>query len=160
MKVIYKGKYSRLADAVEDANEILATEEFYQRIREKEGHFDFASITPAQVANALEGSKMEATVKAARKSVLSKVTAWVTAAEPQTLYLNSRKLQRSLPSIVNTIIHECIHIADHEDAGHRFGHNGNRRKRNENSAPYWIGNMVQAWMEEAEDAKQPEVVFD
>jgi hypothetical protein len=52
------------------------------------------------------------------------------------IYLNARTLDRSVPSLVATLIHESVHIADNAQKALSFGHGNNYAAGKENSAPY------------------------
>ena len=70
----------------------------------------------------------------------SKALAYVN--DDKTIYLNSRKLNRSIPSISGSIAHEVIHILDNRYKEVSMGHGNNSPINKENTAPYWIGKKV------------------
>ena len=48
--------------------------------------------------------------------------------------------------MINTIVHECVHLADNNDNGKtNFGHGDNKSKGKKNSAPDWIGTLAEQY---------------
>jgi len=58
------------------------------------------------------------------------------------IYLNSRKLNRSIESIAGTIAHELVHAADNAYPNIRCGHGSNDAHNKDGSFPYWFGYYV------------------
>ncbi len=73
----------------------------------------------------------------------SKALGYFKPSEPHTIYLNSRKLNRSRGSITSSLWHELIHAIDNQDLSHEFGHKDNTwTPEKEETAPYKIDNFV------------------
>lgn len=58
------------------------------------------------------------------------------------IYLNERKLNRSVESIAGTMAHELVHAADNAYPNIRCGHGSNSAHRKDGSFPYWFGYYV------------------
>jgi len=58
------------------------------------------------------------------------------------IYINARKRGRPVEKIINTIVHETVHIVDN-NVDNRFGHGSNNPKGKEKTAPYLIGRLAQ-----------------
>ena len=56
--------------------------------------------------------------------------------------LNRFKLNRDVSSIVNTLIHELVHVVDHHEEW-SAGHNGNSPLGKGRTAPYLIGELAE-----------------
>jgi hypothetical protein len=140
-RVSYSGTRLIVTKAVNDANKVLQNSEFYKAIREK-NDFTYTKVDPAEIANLIQQSRVRVNVRLYDGEPGSTTNAYVTSKYPNTLFLNSDKLNRSSESITNTIIHEVVHAVDASADGIRFGHGTNSRIGKGNSAPYWIGSLA------------------
>jgi hypothetical protein len=142
MKINYKGNYEQVKLAVEDANEILYSREFYELINQRE-NFNCTEKTPQEISKILQETDLEIEVKTYKpKWRYSKVLGYFVKSKPKNVFLNSRKLYRETSSITNTIVHEYVHAVDNhfENTAIDFGHNCGTFK---NTAPYTIGNIAE-----------------
>lgn len=143
IKVEFLGNTQNVLDAVARTNELLAAQSFFARIREHHG-FDYSTATPAQIADLMETSDVVVSVKLyTSRWPWSKAVAFEDRRFPNVVFLNTRRLNRSVPSICATIVHECVHAVDSAEAGLRFGHLDNNPNGKENTAPYWIGDLAE-----------------
>lgn len=146
IKVEFNGNAPNVILAVERTNELLGDPSFFARIREHQ-RFDFSTATPAQIADLMEVSNAVVTVKLyTSRNPWTKAVAFEDHHYPNVVFLNSRRLRRSVPSICATIVHECVHALDSAVEDFRFGHDGNSPNGNENSAPYWIGELAEEYL--------------
>ncbi|MCB9163593.1 MAG: hypothetical protein H6592_04015 [Flavobacteriales bacterium] len=142
MKVQFSGNNANVDNAVERTNELLQDPAFFDAIR-AHPKFDRSTATPVQIADLMQQSATVVEVKLYKsKWPLSKALAYEDHNYPNTVFLNSRRLDRSLASICATIVHECVHAVDALDKDLRFGHGGNDPNGKENTAPYWIGDLA------------------
>lgn len=142
MQVVFFGSNDRVAQAVAAANKLLANDEFFERIRSHDA-FSMATASPRQIADLMQGSAARVEVQLYKSRwPLSKALAYEDARYPNTVFLNSRRLDRSTASICATFIHECVHALDSSEPGLRFGHGDNNPNGKENTAPYWIGDLA------------------
>ena len=142
MKINYKGNYEQVRLAVEDANEVLYSNEFYELI-EQYKNFKCTEKTSKEIASILKLTTLEVEVKIYKpRWRYSKVLGYFVKSRPKNIFLNSRKLYRNTSSITNTIIHEYVHAVDNhfDNSGIDFGHNCDTFK---NTAPYTIGNIAE-----------------
>lgn len=69
------------------------------------------------------------------------------------VYFNTRKLSNNVPALVNTLVHEFIHIADMVDGGLYYNHGTGRKANVPNdhkrtySAPYALGGTAEIYIE-------------
>lgn len=157
MQSEYKGSKTTVIASVEKANGILINDSFYARIALHDD-FDFTDETPARIAQWIKESTHTVNVRLYKGRFRSKATAYVDHRFPNTLFLNSRKLDRDPLEITNTIIHECVHVVDLEHVGSTFGHAGNDRNGKGNSAPYWIGSLAERILRGQKSAEDGTIV--
>lgn len=141
MSVEFDGTWDVVVEATREANLLLARPELYERIRACP-RFDLTEASPRHIADAMERCTAHVTVQLYKSRwPLSKALGHEDPKFPNMVFLNTRKLDRSVASIVGTIIHESVHVADaHSPLD--FGHRGNSAAGKENTAPYWIGNLA------------------
>jgi hypothetical protein len=143
MKVTYAGDHEKILLSVEKANQILINEDFYNRVSAHEA-FDYTDEKPTDIASWFKLFDGVVIVKLYKsKNPFTRTLAYVSADYPDTVFINSRKLDRDAEEIVNTIIHESIHSLDNSLPNVSFGHGDNSSEGKGNSAPYWIGNLAE-----------------
>jgi len=143
MKVAYNGKNSKVLDCVEFINDLLKTDSFYDSI-DKFHSFTHTEYEPRDIAQLMKNDENQIIVKLYKsKNPWTKANAYVSPKYKNTLFLNTRKLWRNEEDMINTIVHECVHVVDFSENGKiDFGHGDNYSKGKDNSAPYWIGNLA------------------
>ncbi|HVG28294.1 MAG TPA: hypothetical protein VM864_01105 [Pyrinomonadaceae bacterium] len=141
------------------ANDVLGNDDFYKRIAKK-ADFTYTDESPKDIAGWVKESTLTVTVRLYPGKPGSTTTAYVSSKYPNTIFLNSRKLGRDTPKIVNTIVHECVHSVDRSLPDARFGHGNNRRRGKQNSAPYWIGSLAERILKGVSSAKDHTIVND
>lgn len=146
MKIRFNDEHPIVQQAVEMANLVFENKEFYERIR-KETKFDLSTAEPAFIADLILNSSLEFKVELFypsgwRALKYRKTFAYTDGNYPNTLFLNLKKLDREIEDIAATIIHESIHALDDECLEYTFGHGNNSSVGKDNTAPYWIGNLV------------------
>ena len=143
MNVIYLGRVEALHRFVRRANEVLVNTQFYERIS-KHVDFDYTEEKPGHIAGWIKQSTLTVKVKLYKpKDPDTITTAYVSSNYPNTIFINSYRLNRGTGKLVNTIIHEGVHAVDRSLPGKRFGHGDNRWQGKQNSAPYWIGKLAE-----------------
>lgn len=149
MKVEYAGKYTRIIESVSFVNEILTHDPFWDEIAQIPS-FDYTDLDPVEIVERIRLSTSTVRVRTYRpKWIFSNANAYVTKKYPSTLFLNRWKLDRPIGAIVDTIVHECVHIADYgdDDKVITFGHGDNRPAGKQDSAPYRIGGIARCYYE-------------
>ncbi|TMQ14872.1 MAG: hypothetical protein E6J91_14270 [Deltaproteobacteria bacterium] len=141
MRVEFDGIWDVVTEATNQANLLLAKAEFYERIRTCP-RFELTKASPRDIADLMERCTARLTVRLYKSRwPWSRAFGYEDARFPDMVFLNTRKLDRSMASIVGTIIHESVHAADaHSPLD--FGHGSNSSADKENTAPYWIGNLA------------------
>jgi hypothetical protein len=132
---------ANLKQAVAITNELLEGKRgFFDEVRQIKA-FDFSKnvatqkpVTGEEVVTQL-AQKVDVTVqKWTPWYIFSK--AYATTVPGTVIYLNARKLDRSVSSLVSTLTHEAVHIADNDPKTRFFGHGNNSPKGKDNTAPY------------------------
>jgi hypothetical protein len=128
--------------AIERASYIISSDEFYDVIVAKE-KFDMATCNGSHIVNQMRGFNVAVNVKVYfPKFYFSRALGFYDRRKPLDINLNSRKLNRSVNSLTNTLVHEWVHMVDFWDKKHSYGHGDNKRLGKENTAPYFLGNMA------------------
>lgn len=142
MTIKYDGSISILREGVAKANELLASSSFYEIISQR-SNFYYTTATGAQVADSMKNSNLQLNVKTFKR-YLTRELGYEDPHDPTSIHINiaGRKLNRSLGSITGTFIHEAVHAADSDDENLDYTHDGNSARGNEDTAPYWIGNLA------------------
>ena len=138
MQLNFNGTNQTLAQAVQLANTILRDPSFYDQIAAVP-NFEYSTYTGQQVADEIRNLQQNPEVD----------TYWrpwsgATAQTQTKININTAKLNRPLPSIVNTLLHENTHFVD-------WAVNQNWDYTDRNvwedpplSAPYKIGAIAEA----------------
>lgn len=126
------------------AQKILSMPEFYQAIAAKKTPFDSRWTSPQAtnefIAKFFFELEVEMTVDTYYKR-FSKAFAYTLTGVKGKLWINTSKLNRSIPSIVATIIHECCHLVDFESE-YNMHHGDNDPRGKQNSFPYWTDDLA------------------
>lgn len=124
-----------IQDSVRVANCVVRSEDFLQEIS-RFPKYDFTTLSPGAVADAYRSIKPIQVSSYQTRNPFSKVLATTYSTDRETLYINTRKFPRSLPSVVNTIIHEAGHLIN-------FSHGNNSSVGKENSVNYRVGSIAE-----------------
>ena len=148
----YDYEYDKMDRCVDRANELLRDSDFYEKISQKMS-FDMATCSPEYIAKKMKQKLgvLKCHVKLYRGRRWSKALAYFTPSDPDAIYINTRRLGRSDGSVIATIIHEWVHLVDHDDLKESFGHGSNSPVGKQNTAPYWIDNLAQGMVDQVED---------
>ncbi|MBK9419192.1 MAG: hypothetical protein IPN62_18405 [Flavobacteriales bacterium] len=142
MKTSFTGTHPLVIAAAGRVDQLLADPLFFERIRQH-ARFDMSTATPAQIADLMQSSNATVKIELYKsKWPWSKALAYEDHRFPNTVFLNERRLNRSLASICATIMHEAVHSVDATAPDLRFGHGDNNPNQKENTAPYWIGDLA------------------
>jgi hypothetical protein len=141
IKVECEGHWQIVVEATARASQLLGDPAFYARIREHP-RFDYTDVSPRDIAQLMEQAAITLRVQTYKSfNPLSRVLGYEDARYPNDVFLNTRRFDRSMASIVGTILHEAVHAVD-ALSPLDFGHGGNSAAGKDNSAPYWIGNLA------------------
>lgn len=162
MKITFNDVHKNVQEAVKMANSVLENEDFYIRIRQVT-KFDLSTASPEFIADLIHNSNLDFNVELFypsgwRAIKYRKTFAYTDGNYPNTIFLNLKKLDREIEDIAATIIHESIHTLDDECVEYTFGHGNNSSVGKDNTAPYWIGNLVYQILKG--DFKSKQLTFD
>jgi len=176
----YEGDSHLINNCVKIANELVLDENFRERIRECEFDMATCDgvVIAEDIRKAAEYRKISLgfpmypasenvgktkhfvdyipvhpiIVKTYRsKNPWSSALGYFSPSQPDHIFLNNRKLNRSKGSIVATLIHEMIHFCDYLNEVDSYGHGDNSPAGKENTAPFYIDNIAESIV----DDKQP-----
>lgn len=148
-------KYSQLSKSLITAsiwvNDFFKSEFLKQALKDEIGHykFDMADINANDFVIIFHDTiiKFIPVVHIEVKwSWYKSVYAWVNSGQRDTIFLNSRNVKRSVPSLAGTLAHEFIHVLD-AYSPKTFGHGDNRPEGKEMTLPYWIGKKCKEYVE-------------
>jgi len=138
----YSGKSSTIQKAVLQANRLLRSREFYERIS-LHPFFDRANIQPYIISNLLKTTSIKMNIKFYYSQPPGKANSFDDIINPRNIQLNVWTMERPVASLCNTMLHACVHAVNAEFPTYQFGHNCIEEKDAANTAPYWIGNLAQ-----------------
>ena len=150
--IISKTNNHRVNIAIEEANKLLRNEDFLKQIYLVDD-FEYTYVNGEYIANALKDfasgkqSLILYVYTYRSKNPWSRVLGYFIPSKPNNTYINSRKLNRSMGSIVATIIHELIHMIDNFDNNASYGHGDNSPVGKQYSVPYWVDNLAQSFID-------------
>lgn len=145
--IICKSNIESVNKAVKLANDLIVDSKFSIKLNNKKS-FDMATCDGTHIYSLyLRAIKIKKTMYVytyKSRNPWSRAYGYFNPAKPDNVYLNTRKLNRSLASIASSIIHESVHWLDHYDEKHSFNHGDNNPQGKQNTAPYWIDNVSEA----------------
>lgn len=147
--IIYKGSNYKIKKAIEEIEYELQPFLEMDLIQSERGSgvFDMSNIDKRTVAREIISfiQAKDIYVKEYRsKNPWSRALGYFSRFKPNDVNLNNRRLNRSIGSIANTIVHEIVHMTDNYVEEYVFFHGNNNPVGKENTAPYWIGNKIEA----------------
>lgn len=149
IKFKYSGSIQKINDAIIEAQKILTDENFYSLIKQKPS-FDFSNAgNSTQISDAIKSCPLILHIKTYKSIGPSLGKEYPN--DPTSIYINISWLRfhgRTIPSIVNTLIHEAVHAADSDNEDLEFNHGDDNKSIGKgNSAPYWIGCLSEILLE-------------
>lgn len=105
--------------------------------------YTHTASSPAEVMHAIRDLPSSRISTYRTRSPWSKVLATTYASDRSTLYLNLRKNPRPMPEMVNTVIHEGLHLAG-------FSHGDNSPAGKQDSVNYRVGAIAEKYVPECQ----------
>lgn len=130
-----------------DVNKIINDELFYDYVVDKVLYFTHTTIDDVAFVNVMRNCDLKITLETYYKK-WTKARAYFTKKYPAHIFINKAKLNRhpakeyNNASIINTIVHECIHAMDFCDKDHEYGHGTNDSGGKHLSVPYLVGKLA------------------
>ena len=140
----YRGKVEKWSQACTQANEILGSHALRTIITSRTTPFDESvpgTLQPLTIANLFRDSTLSLTV-----SDYTRPSNIGGAYDPNTgqLLANVNAVHRSTCELACVLVHESVHALSADTSTANFTHATNGREGNENTAPYWIQDQVEA----------------
>lgn len=140
--------YRKVQEAVTLSNDILRSPEFYTRIS-KQPRFHLASIPSDVIAGLMYDARIKMNVDLYYSvSPIKNIDGYDDLQNPNLIHLNTWKIDRSVASLCNSIIHRCVHAVNAQVNKYYFnkyyfGHDANVFYSLEKTAPHAIGAIAQ-----------------
>lgn len=141
--VSYTGSIGEFREALEQANGILQSEEFFALIASRETPFEESvpsDLSPATVADVFRNSNLSLTLTeyATGRTVGGKFN----TGKPKNVYLNTNAVHRGACVLSCVLVHECVHALSFDSRDCNFSHDEDEREANLETAPYWIQSQL------------------
>lgn len=155
MSYTYEGRSASMRRAVTIADEIMTSDEFWSAVLARTKPFYNTSRSVADIVErvraAWSGSQKIVEWKPSifKRLHYRNTVAFVDNNQADTLFYHTRFLGNPVGAMVNTLVHEFVHIVDryHDSSPNwDFTHAGQKAydpPENQDSAPYWIGNAAE-----------------
>jgi len=146
----YDGSVERVSLAVMQMNTVIVNHSFREYVKRVKSFdlardYDGSGVTGEELVEIIKTTPIKCSVVLYRPFWRwSRALAYYKGGK--NIYINSRKLNRSLASIAGTIAHEYIHLLDNFRPEY-LGHAGNSPKGKANTAPYLFGRMAKEYLE-------------
>jgi hypothetical protein len=142
--ITVKSSLDWMKESAKVANCVLNHAEFKAELALVES-FDYSDDNGVQVLEKLSKVKCVASTYKTRNP-FSKAIATTYATDKTTYYFNLRKNPRKMKYMVNTHIHECLHLAG-------YSHGDNSSIGKEKSVNYFVGSLGEKYSEKCESRK-------
>ena len=139
-QIMYSGTNETITRAVGDANQIISNPQFISKI-EAIGSFDNTHYSGSQIVQEMKNIKNVQLIEYYKKHTRANATTG------KVISINTAKLDRPLPSIINTIIHEYIHSVDLlTNNKWDYTHKKQKEENPPISAPWVIGKLSEDYV--------------
>lgn len=128
-----------MKDLAKSADCVIRNEDFLKEV-ESFPKYTHTTMTPKEVADSLRAPKPVILSTYRTKNPLSKVVATTYNNDRTHVYFNLRKNPRALKSLINTSLHEALHL-------YGFSHGDNSSVGKSNSIPYAVGKIAEKYSE-------------
>jgi len=140
-----KSRNKKVLMAVDMANLLMQNHMGFLKRLESLEQFDMTECDNEDIVSFMKDRYLNSIQEVKTKrywNPFSKAIASYNPKYPNTITLNSRRLGRTVDSIVGTILHEAVHLTDHYYQSVSFGHGDNSPIGKENTAPFKIGEVA------------------
>lgn len=132
----YMAEVARISNCIINNHDFLKEVENYPK-------FTFTDKTPKQVVESLRNPRPVVLSTYRTKNPWSAAIATTFASDKETVYFNTRKNPRDMPSMVNTSLHEGLHL-------NGYGHGDNYPNGKEDSVNYRVGSIAEKYVTRCE----------
>lgn len=133
VKITYSSKLPYIAKVAEGANCVIRKKSFQDEVKSIKS-FNGTNDNGEQVLAKLLSKSCNITTYSKR---FSKVLATTWSSDRENVYFNTRNNPRSVPEMINTAVHECLHLSNYSHATNKPS------KANETSVPYLVGDIAE-----------------
>lgn len=132
-------------EVVRISNCVISNEDFLKEV-EAFPKYDYTDKTSKQVADSLRNPKPVIVSTYRTKNPWSSVIATTYSSDPTTIYFNTRRNPREMPSMVNTSFHEMLHLQG-------WSHGDNYEYGKEKSVNHMVGTISEKYLKKCETGK-------
>ena len=152
LNFVYDGNFPNLRTACGKAVTIVQGDVIWKRALTRDKNFFNATIPSKDIVRFLQECEATITVRDWEAGPdWGKTTAVVNTGMRNIIRCNNKFNKRPIPSLVNTLVHEFVHVVDYFHDGKmtpsQYTHRGqysHKPPENQDSAPYWLGNLAEA----------------
>jgi hypothetical protein len=144
IQIKYKGLDRNIKTAADNMNTLFGYSGFYDAIK-RHLKFDMANVPPSWIADLIKSSNIEMSVDFYYSvNPFSDALSYDDLKNPSVIRLNKWNLHKSLGSLCNAMMHQCVHAVNAQYPQYAFGHGSDIVSEGKNNtAPYWIANLAQ-----------------
>lgn len=145
LKVSNKSNNKRIEVLCSQINSLYEKADFWKDVMKHRDLFYLSNISGMTLYDLFNASKTEVNIMVFKsKNPFTKSNGYTTPSDPNSVYLNSRKFNRSDASIAATIVHETVHCLDNStDPRHYFGHGDNNDSpEKDGCAPQFLADLA------------------
>lgn len=149
MKVICKSTNKRIEVICSQINALYAKADFWKDVMRHTELFYLANISGMTLYELFNSSKIEVNIMVFKsKNPFTKSNGYTSPNDPNSVFLNSRKFNRSDASIAATIVHETVHCLDNStDPRYYFGHGDNYDSpEKDGCAPQFLADLAYKYL--------------
>lgn len=127
LKLVNKSKDKRIEIICSQVTNLFLNQDFWKEIIKQKENYHLSNVNGLILFDLFHQSKIELSINVFKsKNPWSKSNGYTNPENPNDIYLNTRKFNRSDASIASTICHECVHVVDNSsDPKFFFGHGDN-----------------------------------
>jgi len=161
MRLRYDRDDKELKAAIAFCDDLFQQDDFWTAV-ENDGPFTNTTISAKQIADTMRSNPNIVDVHHFKPNLIHRIKYRSTVAmvDPKRafkIFYHTKFLDNSIAQMVNTIVHEYVHVVDFfADGDHRieYSHNGQTRAGNARSAPYAIGAIAESFYRIANTSPQ------
>lgn len=140
----------RTSAAVERVNSMFSINGVFSKHYASQKFHDFipdmANTSLANIVLLMKAHLEAGSIEVKHWKPFNRWTRAIAMTRGKSINLNVRKMYRPIGDIINTIVHETVHIVDGQHT-YSFGHGNNNPKGKQKTAPYLLGRLSEEYYE-------------
>lgn len=155
MPYVYTGSSQSMSAAIDLSDRVMRSDAFWERVAKRDAPFFNTNRSIDDIVARIRAAwSIQATVSEWSPDLLERwayrnTVAFVAPDVADTLFYHRKYLNNPVGAMVNTLVHEFVHIVDrfHDSSPDwdytHVGQYSHKPPENQDSAPYWIGNAAE-----------------